>query len=294
VTLEVWHLDVFAREPGGGNPCPIVLDADALDADQMQGIAAHYGAETGFVQHDADGELRLRYFVPRHEMSMCVHATVAAATVLRATDVLEASPVTVRTGSGDCVVGYTDDDPPLVTVEQQRPVLGPPLELPAGLLAYATGVPAAALDDRRPVRAVSVSRPKLIVALREAAAVHAAAPDLPALWDLCRGAESTGAYVFAPHADGRADHLVARQFPVDAGYPEDPATGVAAGALAAYLATGTGWHHFDIDQGDAMGRPSVLRASAFADAGGVRRSTVSGRAALRRREPLDLDGLART
>jgi PhzF family phenazine biosynthesis protein len=100
--------------------------------------------------------------------------------------------------------------------------------------------------------------------------------------------------VFAPHDDGRAGHVVARQFPVDAGYPEDPATGVAAGALAAYLAAeaGTdGWLTVDIDQGDAMGRPSRLRAAAFADAGGVLRSTVTGRAAIVSTELLDLDTL---
>ncbi len=48
-TVEVWHLDVFARLPGGGNPCPIVLDADPLTTAQMQDIAAHFGQESGFV-----------------------------------------------------------------------------------------------------------------------------------------------------------------------------------------------------------------------------------------------------
>jgi PhzF family phenazine biosynthesis protein len=126
--------------------------------------------------------------------------------------------------------------------------------------------------------------------------VHAATPDLPALWELCRAADATGAYLFAPHDDGRPEHVVARQFPVDAGYPEDPATGVAAGALAAYLAAGAalagrpGWHAVEIDQGDAMGRPSRLRASAFADTTGVHRSLVSGTATLREVERLDLGG----
>src|SRR6185295_15817649 len=77
---------------------------------------------------------------------------------------------------------------------------------------------------------------KLIVPLRTADAVHAADPDLDRLWEICRRADRTGAYVFAPHPDGRDRHVVARQFPVDAGYPEDPATGVAAAALVVYLA----------------------------------------------------------
>jgi PhzF family phenazine biosynthesis protein len=96
------------------------------------------------------------------------------------------------------------------------------------------------------------------VPLRDADAVHRATPDFPALWELCRRLGSTGAYLFAPHPDGDPRHMVARQFPVDAGYPEDPATGVAAAALAAYLAADfrperPAWRGITIDQGDTMG-----------------------------------------
>lgn len=75
--LLVQHFDVFARSPGGGNPCPVVPAPAGLSAAWMQGIAAHYGQETGFVLRDEDG-WALRFFVPRHEMAICVHATVAA------------------------------------------------------------------------------------------------------------------------------------------------------------------------------------------------------------------------
>ncbi len=223
---------------------------------------------------------------------MCVHATVAAITALRAAGRLSANRLIVRTGSGDCAVEYSDPD---VSVEQQPPQFAVARGVDPGLWA-AAGIPPEAIDATRPVQAVSVSRPKLVVPLRTAAAVHAATPDFAALWDLCRAADATGAYLFAPHDDGRPEHVVARQFPVDAGYPEDPATGVAAGALAAYLAAlagRPGWHEIEIDQGDAMGRPSRLRAGAFADAGGVRRSLVSGSAALRGVERLDLAVLGR-
>ncbi|HEV2886527.1 MAG TPA: PhzF family phenazine biosynthesis protein, partial [Jatrophihabitans sp.] len=121
----------------------------------------------------------------------------------------------------------------------------------------------------------------------DAAAVHAVRPEPERLASLCRRLEATGAYVFAPHPDGRRDHLVARQFPVDADLVEDPATAVAAGALAAYLAQAAatpGWSAIEVDQGDAMGRPSRLRASAFAADGVVRRVQVAGRARFVTRE----------
>jgi PhzF family phenazine biosynthesis protein len=285
--IAVEHLDVFAAAPGGGNPCPIVVDAKHLGADEMQSIAAHYGQESGFVVRDDDGGLRFRFFVPRHEMAMCVHATIAACTVLAAAGALDAE-VTVRTASGDSTVTVGGGDPPVVSVEQQRPQFGAPVDA-ADEIAAALGLPSAAVDDHMPIQSVSVSRPKLIIPLRSADDVHRCAPDFDRLWSICRRLDVTGAYPFAPHGD----HLEARQFPVDAGYPEDPATGVAAGALAAYLAnkrrpSQLGWRTVSIEQGAAMGRPSRLQASAFADADGVYRSSVSGTATLRTRERLDL------
>jgi len=228
----------------------------------------------------------LRFFVPRHEMSMCVHATVAAITVLVTADELRGGSAVVRTVSGECDVTWDEQVPPRVSVEQQAPSIGPALDL-AAELGPALGLGAEALDLSSPIRSVSVSRAKLIVPVRTAEAVHAARPDLERLWAICRRADTTGVYLYGPHADGRAEHVVARQFPVDAGYPEDPATGVAAGALAVHLAEpaqGSGpwpsgfWLSIDIDQGDAMGRPSRVEAEAFAGVDGRPRSTVSGRA----------------
>jgi PhzF family phenazine biosynthesis protein len=160
------------------------------------------------------------------------------------------------------------------------------------------GLPEESVAAAAPIRPVSVARPKLIVPLSDAGAVHTARPDLPALWELCRRLDTTGAYIFAPHPDGRRDHFVARQFPVDAGYPEDPATGVAAAALAAYLADGLypgqpAWARITIDQGDAMGRPSRLRAAALAGPGGIMRTSVTGQAVRTGQEELDLDALTR-
>jgi PhzF family phenazine biosynthesis protein len=293
VLVPITHVDVFASSPGGGNPCPVITEADQLTGHQMQAVAAHCGHESGFALRDPDGTLRLRYFVPRHEMSMCVHATVAAVSVLAEAGRLDSSTFVVRTASGECAVTCSDGRPMDVTVEQQPPTFGPALELDDALAAV-LGLGRDAVDRHRTVRAVSVSRPKLIVPLRRAADVHACAPTFDALWALCRSVDATGAYVFAPH-DSDEQRVVARQFPVEAGYPEDPATGVAAGALAAYLADESGaqgWLRIDIDQGDAMGRPSRISAAAFADADGVRRSTVTGRATIVGTELLDLDAIA--
>ena len=83
---------------------------------------------------------------------------------------------------------------------------------------------------------------------------------------------STGLYLYATHTDEDDTHrptttaptttLECRQFPSASGYPEDPATGIAAAALAVHLdrhqiqvPTNGVWH---FHQGTAMGRPSII------------------------------------
>jgi PhzF family phenazine biosynthesis protein len=294
--VEIGHWLVFPRAgTTGGNPCPLVTDAGGLAPSQMLAIAAHYGHESAFVTSaDASGA-DLRFFVPRHEMRMCVHATVAAVTALVSAGILGRRQATVRTASGEYAVSWGTGEPPAVTVEQNPPVLGPAAAVHRELAA-ALRLPEASMAMPSPVQPVSVSRAKLIVPVRDAGAVHRARPDYPALWALCQRLGTTGAYVFAPHADGDPAHLVARQFPVDAGYPEDPATGVAGTALAAYLAQDSRppqptWRRFTIDQGDVMGRPSTLRAAALAGPAGISRTSVTGRAVLTGRDSFSLPAL---
>jgi len=121
-----------------------------------------------------------------------------------------------------------------------------------------------------PVRPASASRTKLLVPLRTEAALDSLNPDYELLWQVCDELGVTGFYPFTLHAED-AD-VAARQFPRRAGYVEDPATGVAAAALAAHLALnarGQGWHTWRMAQGRAMGRPSLLTAQALVDASGA-------------------------
>jgi trans-2,3-dihydro-3-hydroxyanthranilate isomerase len=293
--VTVAHFRVFERGPGGGNPCPVVVDAAGLSATDMLRLAEHFGEESGFVSHDDDGSLRFRFFMPRREVPMCVHATVAATTALVAKGLVDRGgglPVNVNTVSGRCRVHWDDRTPPRVTVEQRPPRFGVPADV-APQVERALGIGRGTVDAELPIRPVSVSAPKLIVPLRRADDVHRASPDYELLWQLCQDLETTGAYVFAPHPDEHAHHFVARQFPVGGGIREDAATGVAAGALAAYLAeraidsTPT-WTAIEIDQGDAMGCPCRLDAAAYAEAGAVARTTVTGSASFIGEEHLNV------
>jgi trans-2,3-dihydro-3-hydroxyanthranilate isomerase len=83
-------------------------------------------------------------------------------------------------------------------------------------------------------------------------------------------------YLFCEEGDG----IRARMFAPGMGIPEDPATGAAAAALAAYLAANSpdGEHRRTIQQGIEMGRPSSLQISWEKQDGEIRAVRVGGTA----------------
>lgn len=131
-------------------------------------------------------------------------------------------------------------------------------------------------------RNASVARPKTLVRLESVDAVERAEtpPGDGSFADACTAMDdSTGVYLYAPilsdppHKTQNSCHhrmsLECRQFPRSSGYPEDPATGIAAAALAASLRFGNNDDNriqeeessivYDIYQGTAMGRPSLIQ-----------------------------------
>ena len=279
-TATVEWMTVFADGPGGGNPCPVVFDFEG-SPDEMQALAAGFGVETVFVfpgtaRSDNPFDAELRYFVPRHEMEMCVHASIAASVLLAETGRFAGNPARIKTVLGVLDVRWDATDRYAVIAqfpaEFGEPVVGD---------ARRSVLRALNIDDRDvddsagPIRSVSTARAKLIVPLVDEATVDGLRPDFERLWEVCDELNVTGFYPFARVRPSRgapsgAD-AAARQFPRRSGYDEDPATGVAACGLGAYLTAQThgrgdeGWRSWKIAQGRAMGRPSSIAVEALAD-----------------------------
>ncbi|MEX0772856.1 MAG: PhzF family phenazine biosynthesis protein [Balneolales bacterium] len=84
-TFKINQVDAFTRKPYNGNPAGVVLDADHLNAKDMQKIANEMNlAETAFVLKPTseENDLKIRWFSPTQEVSLCGHATIAAFHVL--------------------------------------------------------------------------------------------------------------------------------------------------------------------------------------------------------------------
>lgn len=245
---------VFPDGPGGGNPAPIVLGADTLSDDEMQDIARSHGHESAFVlMAGPPFDFALRFWVPNHEMPMCGHATVAAVHTLHRLGLLTRDRLIIATHSGPVEARITGDN---VEVSQPPGTVTP---APTTDVLDVLGITA---DDLAPypIQNASTSRVKTLIPLASKEILDGLTPDFARVREVCDELGSTGLYPYAP-SDPATQTFDARQFPHSSGYPEDPATGIAAAALAYGLLANelvTADRPIHVRQGRAMGRPSRI------------------------------------
>lgn len=249
----------FSDTPTGGNPAGVVLNATGLSADAMQAIAAAVGySETAFLVPDRSTTGgRIRYFAPAGEVDFCGHATIATAVALGfahgpghyllATNV--GSIGVVAQARGDGFVGSLES-PPLDCLP-----LAPELLL---RLLTTFGWTSADLHPAYPPAIGYGGNRHPVLVVRDLATLIRLDYDFAALQRLCR--EQAWITIQACTPTGPAQWRARNPFPWG-GVREDPATGAAAAALAAYLSDlgliGPAGR-FTIRQGIEMGRPSVL------------------------------------
>ncbi len=253
-------VDVFVAGSRGGNPAPVVLDAKGLSSDEMQKIAAKYGHEAGFVLPPSDparADVQYRFFVPRHEMEMCGHATLGTTWLLARKGKLKPGEIRVETLSG--IVRTRISDNGSVAVAQPK---GDVSEVDPKFRAEILDV--LGITEREmldlPILNASTSRVKTLVPVASPLVVNQLKPDFSRMEDLCERLDSTGLYPFACDFDDERTYH-ARQFPKSSGYPEDAATGIAATALIYGLRRYgliRSRRTIRVRQGEAMGRPSRL------------------------------------
>jgi trans-2,3-dihydro-3-hydroxyanthranilate isomerase len=238
----------------------VVLDADGLEQDVMQGFARETRlSETTFVQRATqDGaDYRNRIFMTTQELPFAGHPSLGTA-------------VAVALARGDAEVRYVQQtaaglQPIDVRVDgraahaemlQEPAEFGPEVEAAEVLPAVGLDASAAHVGGLPP-QVVSTGLPPLIVPVQRAA-LGRARPDRDAVTALLERYGATTFYLVAwEPGEGRAD---TRSFFVDVdGITEDPATGSAAGPLLAYLQARAGVQALDVHQGVDMGRASLLR-----------------------------------
>ena len=253
------QVDVFTRTPFLGNPVAVVLDADDLDAAQMQRIARWTNlSETTFVQRatDPEADYRLRIFTPQAELPFAGHPTLGSAHAL-----LTAGRVTARAGRlvQQCTAGRVSIrvDPASSGLWLRMPParITPLADDDQRLLARIVGGPLAT-----PARCIDVGPRWIVAAHGTVETLLRAAPDPAALSALSERLHVTGLTLFSvPDETDAAAPLEVRSWAPAHGVPEDPVCGSGNGAVAAYRATLGTVRPYQARQGRAIGRDGTVR-----------------------------------
>jgi trans-2,3-dihydro-3-hydroxyanthranilate isomerase len=281
-------VDVFTDRPFTGNPLAIVTEADGFETERMQRIAGEFNqTETTFIlRPTAEGaDWRLRSFTATGtEVFGVGHNALGAWWWLAASGrvTLDAPvrtfaqeidgrvlPVEIRSERGQVVD---------VSMAQAAPVFGAVVGKVSPLASALDLGDAELAVGRLHAQVVSTGVPHLLVPVRDRGALGRAQPRAEILAAYLRSVGAQGCYLFCLDPLDTDTPVQARFFGPNVGIPEDPATGSAAGPLAAYLVEqklATERRPVIIEQGHTMGRPS--RIEVRVSGGGVR---VSGTAVL--------------
>ena len=276
------QLDVFASRLFDGNPLAVVIDADDLDTDAMQRIARWTNlSETAFLlkptQPQAD--YRVRIFTTRQELPFAGHPSVGSAYVaIAAGKVTEGKRSLVQ----ECAAGLL---PVRVDGEGDARVIH--VQAPSATIdrcddAFVEEVAQAlrtSVDSAR-MRRVDNGPVWLVCDLGDASTARTLQPDFPAIASICENAPAVGVCVFGHERDGTASIAVRAFCPAD-GMPEDPVTGSANAAIAAYLRETDGLKirgpRYLASQGREVGRNGIVEVSVDAATSAI---TIGGACAI--------------
>ncbi len=276
--VRVFQVDAFTSERFCGNPAGVVLDADALSAEEMQALARELNnGDTVFLlsPDGSDHDVRARFFTPRREAAFVGHATLAAHAVLaqlglppRPRQKQSSGIVTVRTQAGV---------PARIAISQPPPPLGrtlTPTELETILAALSLAPQE--LDRSCPAMLAGPAT-RVLLGVSDPQSLERVRPDFARLAALSAQIGAMGFFLFALLGSPAQRATTARMFCPALGIPEDPVSGNAHAMLGVYLL-----HHdlimpeaagFEGDQGRYLGRPG--RVSVLLERNGTELSSIA-------------------
>jgi len=261
-SIRIFQVDAFTTTPFAGNPAGVVLDAEQLSDAEMQAIARELNnGDTAFVlpATTADHDLAVRFFTPRKEAPFVGHATLAVHAVLS-----RLAPKTLRRQSGRTGIvevrslenerGWAIRQPP-------PPLTRTPTPSELAEVLSSLGLRTEQLDAECPPRIAGAASTRLLLALREGAALDAVRPQLASLATLSARIGAQGYFLFTRAARMAGCATESRMFCPALGIDEDPVSGNAHAMLAVLLheqgllRPEAGRLRFSGAQGASVGRP---------------------------------------
>jgi trans-2,3-dihydro-3-hydroxyanthranilate isomerase len=281
-SVEVFLVEACLRDGTGGSPTAVVRSEGRLsDVDCARIPLLMDTSHVAVIETDVSPSLR--FFTAEGELPNCGHGTVAAIAVLAldgsgkgfqgllsvAGRDLEAVGRVEPGAGGDLVEVWFDQG----LVEHR----GATEDEQAAFLA-ALGLVGGAMHPDDAVVVASPGRERLLIPVVDRTVLAGLCPDQQRLAIESHRYGQLGCFVYVPPSGIHS--AAARMFAPAIGVPEDVANANSSGCLAAqFLATGRN-PTIAVDQGDALGRPSTVHATAIRTERGIT-AKVGGTARIR-------------
>lgn len=288
-TYQFDWVDAFTDQPFAGNGCAVVHQGAALsDATCMAFVRETSLVECTFTGPSDVADIRVRYFLASREIPFAGHPTIATVAAMRARGLIAGDRLVLETGAGLVEIELDGD---LIEMTQVAPEFGV-MPSPAQV-AHTVGLMPDAIIA--PPQLVSTGLPFCITVLRDHGDLRAARLNVEALRTLAAeigydGTDMVEPFLVTLSGATEAGDTFSRLLLAPPSPPEDPFTGSATGAMAAYL-----WHHglitkdvFVAQQGHWMGRPGQARVSRVGPADAMTGIRVAGQGYVLMRGEVDL------
>ncbi len=266
---KVYYIvDVFAEKKYAGNQLAVFRGGKELFSDEeMQLIAKEMNfSETTFILSDEPetNGYNVRIFTPAREVPFAGHPTLGTAYIIQREIIKQPIKVVnlnLKVGQIPIDLFYnSSEELEMLIMKQKEPTFGS--ELSRESLSTVLNIDKNEIDDRVPIQEVSTGIPFIIVPLRTLSSTKRIKVNKEEYFKLIENTEAKAIHVFCPETQHKENQIHVRMFADYYGVPEDPATGSAAGCLAAYLVKHKyfGKNKIDIraEQGYEIGRPSLL------------------------------------
>lgn len=284
--LEVSRLDVFTQDLLSGNPAWVVYDADDLEESIMQRLAFELGPpSTAFVMKSKRADARMRFFNTQCEDPISGHAAIGALWALAekghfggafgGKQRLE-TPIGILPFS----VEVSEDGDRRVWMSQKKPLFAKVDELKEAASALGIGADAI-FHEAFPLSRSSTGLPCLLVPIRSMDAMMRIAVRDKDLSELATELDVAAVVAYSWSVVDPSSTVHVRCFVPHPWVQEDVASGMPAGALAAYLVENefipkgkSG--DIVVEQGHSLGRPSRILVRVERHGSTIRRIEVGG------------------
>ncbi|MFX1520483.1 MAG: PhzF family phenazine biosynthesis protein [Promethearchaeota archaeon] len=263
---QFYIVDVFAEKKYAGNQLAVFRDGYKFSDEEMQLIAKEmHFSETTFILSDEpeNNGYNVRIFTPAREVPFAGHPTLGTAYIIQREIIkqpVELVNLNLKVGQIPIDLHYKNEELDNLVMKQKDPIFGSDFSIDA--LSAVLNIENNEIDDRFPIQEVSTGVPFIIVPIRTLKSIKRIDVNTEEYFNLIENTQAKAVHVFCPETQYEENHVHVRMFAYYYGVPEDPATGSAAGCLAAYLAKHRyfGKNKIDIraEQGYEIGRPSLL------------------------------------